>query len=63
MTDNLVNSYELMENLFMFRLLGIGLVMIHVRKSMPRFTTTGLMFRKHSMLTKLAFHIGGLLAG
>lgn len=55
--------YELMESLSIVRLLGSGLVMIHVRKSMQRFTTTGLMFRKHFMLTQPAFLIGGLLAG
>jgi len=52
-----------MENLLIHRLLGIGLAMIHVQKSMQRFTTTGLMFRKHSTLTQLESLIGGLLAG
>lgn len=56
---------EMSEGKFIFflRLLGNILVMIHVRKSMQRFTTTGQMFRKHSMPTKLAFLISGLLAG
>lgn len=37
--------------------------MIHVRKSMQRFTTIGQMFKKHFMLTQQAFLISGLLAG
>jgi hypothetical protein len=46
-----------------FRHLEKWLVMIHVQKNMQRFITIGLMFRKHFMLTQLAFLISGLLAG
>ena len=36
--------------------------MIHVQKSMQRYTTIDQMFRKHFMLTLLEFFISGLLA-
>ena len=45
------------------RVLGNCLAMTHVQRNMLRFTTTGQMFRKLSMLIQQAFLTDGLLAG